>query len=131
MERISHWTAWTAVVLTVAFAGLNWSALMAPTALNLLVAQVEAPLGIVLLGLSAVLVALFLVATLYSRVGTLLEGRRMLKELQQVKDQADKAEASRFAQLQQVVTTEFRALNDRLAKLEQKKPQAESVISLP
>ena len=118
MERFSHWLAWTAVALIMLFSGLNWTALTAPTSLNLLVAQVYAPLGVILLGLTGVFVALFFIATLYTRVAGLLESRRMLKELQRVQEMADKAESSRMASMHQMISTEFRQLNERLTRLE-------------
>lgn len=119
MERISHWLAWSAVAVIVAFAGLNWSALTADTSLNLLVAQVQAPMGVILLGLTAVFVALFFMATLYSRIANLMESRGLHKELRQAQDMADKAEASRLENLQHVMLTEFRMINERIDKLEE------------
>jgi uncharacterized integral membrane protein len=118
MERVSHWLAWSVIGLVVAFAGLNWSALTANTSINLLVADVQAPLGVILLGLTAVFVALFLIATLSSRVANLLETRALVKELRQAQDAANKAEASRLESLQQLVRGEFRSLNERLNQLE-------------
>lgn len=117
MERITHWLAWSTVFVIVVFAGLNWSVLAAPTALNLVATQVHAPVGVILLAMTAVFVALFIVATLYSRIGTLLETRRLLKEVQQARDLAEQAEASRLENLHQLIATEFRLLNDRLGSL--------------
>ena len=118
MERFSHWLAWGAVALIVAFAGLNWLALTAPTALDLLVMQVQAPLGMVLLGMTSVFVVLFVIATLYSRVSGLLESRRMHKEVRNAQEMADRAEASRIEGLQRLIVTEFRMLNERMARIE-------------
>jgi len=118
MERISHWLAWSAVAVIVLFSGLNWTALTTPTSLNLLVAEISAPVGIILLGMTAVFVALFFIATLYTRISNLMESRRMLKELQRVQEVADKAEASRMENMHQMIATEFRHLNERLTHLE-------------
>ena len=118
MERISHWLAWAAVALIVLFAGLNWTALSADTALNLAVMQVQAPMGIILLGLTALFVALFFIATLYSRISNLMETRRLHKEVRAAQDMADKAEASRLEGLQHSMLTEFRMLNERITRLE-------------
>ena len=118
MERFSHWLAWGAVALIVAFAGLNWLALTAPTALDLLVMQVQAPLGMVLLGMTSVFVVLFVIATLYSRVSGLLESRRMHKEVRNAQEMADRAEASRIEGLQRLIVTEFRMVNERMARIE-------------
>lgn len=120
MERLSHWLAWTAVAAIVVFAGLNWSALTAVTSLNLLVAQVQAPMGIVLLGLTAVFVVLFFMATLYSRITALMESRGLHKKLRLAQEVADKAEASRLENLQQLMLAEFRKLSERMDKLEAK-----------
>ncbi|QCB47220.1 LapA family protein [Hydrogenophaga sp. PAMC20947] len=118
MERISHALAWGAVALTVLFAGLNWSALTATTNLNFLFADVQAPMGLILLGLAGVFVTLFLIATLYSRVTGLLETRRLHKELRSAQQMADRVEGSRFDALQKTMLEEFRALNARLNQLE-------------
>ncbi len=118
MERFSHWLAWGVVALIVLFAGLNWQALTALTTLDLLVMQVQAPLGIVLLSMTAVFVALFLIATLYSRVSNLLEVRRMHKEVRNAQDMADRAEASRIEGLQHLIVTEFRMVNERISRIE-------------
>ncbi len=118
MERFSHWLAWGAVALIVVFAGLNWQALNAPTALDLLVMQVQAPLGMVLLGMTSVFVVLFVIATLYSRVSGLLESRRMHKEVRSAQELADRAEASRIEGLQHLIVTEFRMVNERISRIE-------------
>jgi uncharacterized integral membrane protein len=118
MERISHWLAWSAVALIVLFAGLNWTALSADTALNLAVMQVQAPMGIILLGLTALFVALFFIATLNSRISNLMDSRRLHKEVRAAQDMADKAEASRLEGLQHSMLTEFRMLNERITRLE-------------
>lgn len=118
MERISHWLAWGTVVLTLFFAALNWSELSANTEIDFAVMQVQAPMGVILLGLTALCVALFFIATLYSRVSNLLETRRLHKEVRAAQDIADKAEASRLADLQHLILTEFRMLNERLNRLE-------------
>lgn len=118
MARISHWLAWSAVALIVVFSGLNWTALTTPTSLNLLVTQIDAPIGVILLSLTAVFVALFFVATLYTSISNLMESRRMLKELRRVQEVADKAEASRMENMHHMIATEFRLLNERLTHLE-------------
>lgn len=114
MNRWSNLLAWGAVAIVAALAVLNWSTLMAPAPLNLVIAQVQAPLGVVMLGLAAVLVALFFVAYLRNQIGSLLETRKLLKEVQRVHDLADQAEASRIQNLHQLISTEFRLLNERL-----------------
>ena len=86
---------------------LNWATIMAPTALNLAVAQVNAPLGLVLLGIIALLTALFLFYILYLQTSVLFEARRHAKELQNNRELADKAEASRFTEFRQFMDAEI------------------------
>ena len=115
MKRLSSLLAWISAALVAGLAMLNWSTLMAAAPLNLVVAQVQAPLGAVILGLAAVLLALFFVAYLRNQIGTLLETRKLLMEVQRVQGLADKAEASRIDNLQHLMVTEFRMLNERLS----------------
>jgi uncharacterized membrane protein len=87
------------VVAIAAFTALNWSAFMTPTPLSLGVADVQAPLGLVMLGMVAFLAALFLVFVVYLQTSVLLEARRHARELQANRELAGQAEASRFTEL--------------------------------
>lgn len=115
MKRAAILLAWGALAIAAALAVLNWPTLMAPATLDLVVAHLEAPLGVVLLGLALFLVTLFYVAYVRQRIASLMESRRLHRELQRVQDLADKAESSRIENLHQLVATEFRLLNARLA----------------
>lgn len=93
--------------LFLAFTLLNWTTIMEPTMLNLGVAEVNAPLGLVMLGMLALLTVLFLIFTVYLQTSVLLEARRHAKELQTNRELADKAEASRFTELRHFMETEI------------------------
>ena len=118
MERFTHWSAWAIVALILVFAALNWSVLSGVPTINLLVAKVQAPTGVILLGLTGALAVLFFLATLYSRIGALLEARRLQQELRTAREVADRTEASRLEALQHLVMSEFRLLNERITKLD-------------
>jgi hypothetical protein len=77
------------LVAIAAFVMLNWNAFMTPTTISLGVAVVQAPLGLVMLGLLVFL----------SQTSALFERRRREKELQAHRELADKAETSRFTEL--------------------------------
>jgi hypothetical protein len=81
------------------FAALNWNAFMAPTTLSLGIVNVQAPLGIIMLGLLAFLSAVFLVFIVSLQTSVLFEARRHARELQANRELADQAEASRFTEL--------------------------------
>ena len=85
----------------VVFSMLNWSVFVTPTTLSLGVASVQAPLGLVMLGLLIFLIAFFLVYVVYLQSTVLLDSRRHTRELQTNRDLADKAEASRVAELRE------------------------------
>lgn len=83
----------------VVFAAANWNAFMAPTTLSFLFASIEAPLGLIMLGFSAILTGVFLVFIAYLQASLLIDTRRHTRELQAQRTLADQAEASRLAEL--------------------------------
>ncbi len=89
------------VVLAViaAFAALNWGVFISPTELSIGYTTVNMPLGLIMLGLMAIVTTLFLVYVVYLQGSVLLEARRHSKELQANRVLADQAEASRFTEL--------------------------------
>ena len=126
MNRASTWLAWIATVMVAAVAALNWSVLSKLETVNLGVADVQLPLGLVLLGVAAVLAGLFFVASLQQTIGSLLETRKLLREMQRVQELADKAELSRLESLQQTMSEEFGRVHQRLDVL-----KAAPLSSLP
>ena len=98
------------LILVGLFALLNWEAFSALTPLNLGLTTVQAPLGLIMLGLVAFLCVLFTVWVVTMQASSLMEARRQTRELQAQRDLADRAEASRFTELR----TELVARLDRL-----------------
>jgi uncharacterized integral membrane protein len=90
-----------------AFAVLNWNVFIAPTDLSLGVTRVQAPLGLVMLGLLIFVAALFLVFVVYLQTSALLENRRHTRELHANRELADNAEASRFTELRKFLEDEL------------------------
>ena len=87
------------VALITVLAVFNWNALATPSEVSLGLLSFEAPLGVLMLGLT-VLLGIFFVAYVLSLQGSvLLETRRHAKEMQAQRELADKAEASRFTEL--------------------------------
>jgi hypothetical protein len=109
------------LILIAIFSALNWSAFIAPTVLSLGFTSVEAPLGLILLGIVALLTLLFLVYITYLQSTVLLESRRHARELQLQRDLAEQAETSRFNQLRTTLETE-------LAKLSGDMEQSKSLL---
>ena len=98
------------------FTLVNWSAFTTPTTLSLVFGTVQAPLGLVMLVLTGLLAALFLVYIVYQQAGLLVETRRASRDMAAQRELADKAEASRFTELQAFLTSELRRLDTRIAE---------------
>ena len=92
------------------FTAVNWSAFNTPTTLSLVFASVEAPLGLMLLGMLVMLTALFLIYVVYLQSSVLLETRRHARELHSQRELADKAEISRIQDLRSFVESQLQTL---------------------
>ena len=99
-----------ALLVLAVFTLLNWSAFLAPTTLTLGFAEVQAPLGLIMLGVTGVVSGLFLVYILVQQASVILESRRTAKELKAHRELADKAEASRFTEMRSFLEGELRRL---------------------
>lgn len=120
----------SALALLALFATLNWATFTAPTTLTLGFTDVQAPLGLLMLIVTAVLCGLFVVYILFQQAGFILDARRYAKELKANRELADTAEASRFTDLRTFLEGELRRieaqsaasnreLGARMAQLEQ------------
>lgn len=94
------------VLATAALAALNWVALSTPSSINFGVTSVEAPLGLIMLGLTTALVVVFVAYVVYLHSSVMLETRRHSKEMSAQRELADKAEASRFTELRNYLDTQ-------------------------
>lgn len=111
-----------ALIALAAFALLNWPAFMAPTDLSLFVADVRAPLGLIMLIVTGLTAALFLVYIVFQQAGVIVEARRYARELKAQRELADKAEASRFTDLRAFVEAQ-------VLKLEQQSGAAATAVA--
>lgn len=107
--------------LLAIFAIFNWSAFLSPTTLTVGFATVEAPLGLILLGIVGLVTVLFLIYVVFLQSTTLLESRRQARELQNQRELADRAEESRFEQLRL-------AMEARLTDLENEATESKAAV---
>lgn len=98
------------LALTVLFALLNWEAFTTPTTLSLVFGTVQAPIGLLMLGVVLVLGLMSLAYLIYVQGSALAESRRHSKELQAQREIVDKVEASRFTELHNFVNSEMRTV---------------------
>jgi predicted lipid-binding transport protein (Tim44 family) len=99
-----------AFVLLAAFASLNWNAMAAPSTLRIGFAEVSAPIGMVMLAFTALISGFFILYIVLLQAGTILESRRLMKEVKAQRELADTAEASRFTELRSVLEGELRKI---------------------
>ena len=102
------------IALVAAFAVLNWQAISAPTAISLGVTSFDAPLGMVLLGLTVIVLLVFIAYMAVWQGQILIETRRQHKALQEQRLLADQAEASRFTELKVSMLAEFEMMRVQL-----------------
>ena len=100
-----------------AFAAVNWTAFTTPTTLSLVFAVVQAPLGLIMLAIAALITVLFLIFVVYLQTSVMIETRRYGRELQAQRELADKAEASRFTELRGFLEAELSKLAGRIAEI--------------
>lgn len=98
------------LVAVAAFAALNWREFVRPTSLSLGVTAVEAPLGLIMLGLLAFLAALFLVFVVYLQASALLDARHQAREIEANRKIAAEAESSRLTELRGFLEVELKKL---------------------
>ena len=103
------------IVLGV-FTLANWTALSTPATLSFVAFHLDAPLGIVLLGILASFVALFVAYILILRTTMLMDARRYTHELQAQRKLAEQAEASRLSELRSQLEREFAQLRETTEK---------------
>lgn len=99
-----------------AFAAVNWNSFMTPMNLSLLFTAVQAPLGLIMLGFTALLTALFLLFIAYLQASVLLDTRRHTREMQAQRALADQAEASRITELHKFLEAALLKLAEQIGE---------------
>lgn len=102
-----------AIALLAAFAALNVDEFSRVSVLSLGFTTVQVPLGLVMLLLLVVAIVVFLASTLYMQSTNLLETRRYARELNSLRELADRAEASRFTELRNYLEVQAIAAQQR------------------
>lgn len=97
-----------AILLVAGFAAQNWSEITRPTDLNVAVATIQAPLGLILLTALGIALLVFIAAAASLRTRSLIESRQHSKAMHAQRELADRAEASRFTDLRQMLDQHLR-----------------------
>lgn len=99
------------LILMAVFLVINWSALSTVMTVNLVYTEIQAPLGIIVVGGFGALVFVLLVYMLWQQASVTMELRAAYKESRNARTVADDAEKSRFAESN-------RLMIERIEKLE-------------
>lgn len=99
------------LILMAVFLVINWGALSTVTAVNLIYTEIQAPLGVLVVGGFAAVVFVLLVYMVWQQASVTLELRAAYKEARNARTVADDAEKSRFAESNRI-------LLERIEKLE-------------
>lgn len=110
------------IALLAGFTALNVDEFSKPSLLSLGFTTVEAPLGMVLLAVLAIVLVVFLASTVYMQSINMIESRKIARELSAQRELADKAEASRFTELRHY-------LELQMARSEQREQATANVLS--
>ncbi len=97
-----------AILLVAGFAAQNWTEINRSTLLNFGILQAEAPLGLILLTLLGLSLLVFAASAASMRTQNLMESRTHAKQLHAQRELAEKAEASRFTDLRQMLDHHLR-----------------------
>lgn len=114
MQRFANWLLWIVVMVFVVLSILNWTTLMTPAPIELLVMRIEAPLGVIMVGLTGALVLLFFVATLRNQISTLLETKRLNKEIRRLQSAENGTLSHELSTLREQMLSQFEKINQRL-----------------
>jgi uncharacterized integral membrane protein len=105
------------LLLIAAFLGINWSVFAASAKVSFVFTSVEVPIGLVMLGILALIASTLGTYSAVSWSAILLEFRRQAKELSAQRTLADQAEVSRFTELRVAMHDELERLADRIAQI--------------
>jgi len=95
------------LALMAVFSALNWSGIVAPSAVSLGFGTVELPLGLILLGLTVLVIVIFLALLTRLQSAALGQAHRHSRELETERQLAEQAETSRFTQLRSYLEAEL------------------------
>lgn len=107
----------TGLVVLALFAILNWETFSRATSLNIVVARVDAPLGVVLLFAIGALTLIYAVSLAKLELAALIKARRVQKDMDNLRQIADQSEQSRVQALQDFLIRETQRIDVKLDML--------------
>jgi hypothetical protein len=103
-------------ILLGGFVALNWAEFIATSTLSVGFTTLQAPLGLIMLGVLIMVAGLFIVYALYLHAAELLRTRRLHKDMEVQKNLVEKSESSRFTELRAFMDEQFALQRQRDAE---------------
>ena len=116
--KIRHVLLLIGALLLFVFVGANWQHFTAPVALDLIVGQYQAPLGLIMLSVLAVFAALFLLSVSSVQSSALKKKLQATQEIEKAQRTLIDAEGNRLSRFEEVVRQRFQVLETKLDKLD-------------
>ena len=105
------------LLMLIVFTAANWNVLITPTPLSFVVFSVDGPLGVILLCAILGIIMLVVAYALILRTSWLMESKRLNRQLEEQRQLAQQAEASRIVALQDLIEHEFERMNVSISKV--------------
>jgi uncharacterized integral membrane protein len=106
-----------AAILIGVFVLANWTLLAAPVELHLLIATIQAPLGVLILMIGAAILLIDLAVHAVSRRGWMRDRRLLTTDLESARQRADREEESRTSALRVTLERELATIRGQLDQL--------------
>jgi uncharacterized integral membrane protein len=105
------------LLIVLAFLLANWHTISNPSDLNFFVARIHAPVGVLILLVTAVIAAVAFIAHGLARYAWQRERRSLAQEIEQLRSRADGMQESHLQELREVVERETAAIRSQLEHL--------------
>ena len=115
--RLRHVGVIFLLLLLVIFSMGNWETIATPTTLNLLVGQVQVPLGLLMLITTGLLTVLYALLLVLAERRLLREGARLHRDVEEVRQREGETQTTEIRQLAQTLTQDLSDVRDVLGRL--------------
>lgn len=105
------------IILSIAFAVLNWQVLLTPVPISFIFFTLDFPIGVALLLLAVLIGLIFFFVSLVDRAGQLRQITHLERNLEKLQEKLNKRQQDEVARLEKSVTAEMRGLITQLGAI--------------
>ena len=115
--RIRHVGLLGLLLVLALLAAANWTTMMAPTEINLLVSRIEAPFGLIMLVTVGLMGCIYVLMLLITERRLMAVNARQAQELATLREEALEGQDTRIKVLETAVTGNFGELKTQLSRV--------------